>query len=217
MVKSEKERLSNNARKQAKRIAKKLKIQEICENCQSDEELIICFRDNNVQNADVKNLYFLCKPCNEVKKFTDGRKRDDYTRCNACQKFRLCAPSLFDSHTICETCFHSYCKNNGIDEYAVLFPVKFTPNGFPETLSRIWFYGRPKFRFKTKEKTVEELAESDVFRKTVQSKIIFDMANHIHNTCTPEQIRKMYDDMKSDDEKKLFLEQLLPEDRKIFE
>ncbi|PBO84242.1 MAG: hypothetical protein COA77_10590 [Thaumarchaeota archaeon] len=213
MVKSEKERINNNARKWAKRIAIKTKMTTICEECNSEEELILCFKDTNIQNADLKNLYYLCKPCNEVRKFPDGRKREDYTRCDMCKKFRLCAPNLFDEQKICETCFHSYSKEHKIDDHRVLFPVKFTPNGFPETFSRIWFYGRPKFDFKKKEPSDEEKKLGEEFRKESQKKVILEVANHLHDNVPIEEIKKMYEQVKDEETQKMFLAQLLPEDR----
>jgi len=97
MVKSEQEQINENARKRARRIASKLKLPKICNNCDSEEEIFLCFRDNDLQNADSKNLYYLCKSCNEVRRFPDGRKREDYTRCQICEKIRLCANSCLCS------------------------------------------------------------------------------------------------------------------------
>jgi len=213
VVKSEKERINNNARKRAKRIAIKLKMPTICEECNLEEELILCFKDDNVQNADLKNMYYLCKPCHEVRRFPDGRKREDYTRCELCKKFRLCASNLFDEQKICETCFHSYCKEHKIDEHEILFPVKFTPKGFPETLSHIWFYGRPKFNFGKIEYSDEEKKLGEEFRKESQKKVISDVANHLHDNISIDEIQKMYDQVKDEETRKMFLEQLLPEDR----
>lgn len=48
-------------------------MQTICEECNSEEELILCFKDTNVQNADLE----ICITCvNHVMKleFPDGRK-----------------------------------------------------------------------------------------------------------------------------------------------
>lgn len=213
MVKSEKEQINSNARKVAKRIAIKSKISMICEECNSDEEMILCFRDGELQNASPTNLYFLCKPCNEVRKFPDGRKREDYTRCDMCKKIRLCAPNLFDEQKICETCFHSYCKEHKINDHEVLFPVKFTPNGFPETLSHIWFYQRPKFNFKKKEPSDEEKKSREEFKEAYQKNIISEIANHLHDNVSIDEIKKMYDQVKDEETQKMFLEQLLPEDR----
>ncbi|MCV0372461.1 MAG: hypothetical protein K5793_02790 [Nitrosarchaeum sp.] len=212
MVKSEKERINDNARKVAKRIATKYKIPQICEKCNSDEEMILCFRDENVLNPTHTNLYYLCKPCNEIRKFSDGRKREDYTRCQICEKIRLCAPSLFDERKICEPCFHKYCKEHGIDEHEILFPVKFTPNGFPETLSHVWFYGRPKFRFKKQEISEEEKQQREEYRKNYQKQIISQVSEFIHKLPI-EKIKEMYDQVKDDETRKLFLEQLHPEDK----
>lgn len=213
MVKSEKERINNNARKKARRIANKLKLPEVCENCDSEEEMILCFKDNDVQNVDPKNLYFLCKPCNEVRRFPDGRKRNDYTRCDKCEKFRLCAPNLFDKQKICESCFHSYCKEHDINDHEILFPVKFTPNGFPETLSHIWFYGRPKFKFEKIEYSKEEKKEKEQIRRDYQKSMIYEVSKYLHDNLTIGEIKKMYEQVKDEKTKKMFLEQLLQEDR----
>ena len=213
MVKTEKERINNNARKIAKRVAIKSKTPLICEKCNSKEELILCFRDDNLQNSTTANLYFLCKPCNEIRKFPDGRKREDYTRCDKCKKFRLCAPNLFDEQKICEPCFHSYCKEHSINEHEILFPVKFTPNGFPETLNHIWFYGRPKFKFKKIEYSDEEKKLRAEYREEYQKKIISDVANHLHDRISIVEIKKMYEQVKDEETRKMFIEQLLPEDR----
>lgn len=205
---------TKNARRNAMRVAKKHNLRKICKNCGSNEDLVLSFEDDDVSNNNPTNLYYLCNPCYQEKKTDGARKREDYSRCNKCNKIRIFAPSLFDEKPICEKCCREELIEKGVNPHMILIPVKFMKNGFPETPMGLWFEKRQMYRFNQlkEKKTPEELEQSKKFIQEFHARIINSTSKAIHENCTTEEIKSMYESLEGND-RNLFLNQLMKEDK----
>lgn len=211
MTKSEQAKINENARKKALQILNKQNKPKVCEICNTNEEILISFRDNNLLNSAITNLYYLCRPCSEVRASTDGRKRADYTACDICKKTRLVATNLFDERKICTTCFKKCCKEKGTYQHNILIPVTFNKQGLPLTLYRVWMEKCPSFMYSEPNLTEQEklLMQNPA---EYQKSVILKVANFIHQLPI-EKIKEMYYQTKDNESKTLFMQQILPEDR----